>query len=161
MILLALLLGEIDKSLIGNGLHESIAQKIQRNAEGANLFRVRHALLNFRAGEGAVRADGAVVHQGTAFDNLGSAGDGDFGILKFAVGAAMTSAQFIDLAGAAGGGILMALSARLRVIERAEAVGDGFGFLKPGLIRRVGRIVHQTVAFAVETRRRFGKGRGQ
>ena len=124
-------------------------------------LRLRNTLLNLSVRHFAVRTDGAVVHQGTAFDNLRSAGDGNFGILKFAVGAAMTSAQFIDLAGAAGDGILMALSARLRVIERAEAAGDGLGLLKLGLIRRVSRIVHQTVAFVVEPRRRFGKGRGQ
>ena len=73
----------------------------------------------------------------------------------------MTDAQFIDLARASRCRILVALPARLCVIERAQALGDGFGFLKLGLIGRVGSVVHQTVAFVVEARRCFRKGRSK
>ena len=63
----------------------------------------------------------------------------------------MADAQFGDLAGAAGNGILMALAAGLRVVERAEAVGDGFGFLKLGLIGGVRGVVGHSVGFIGKT----------
>src|SRR5258708_8178774 len=47
----ALVLGEVNKSLIGDGLHESITENIKRNSEGTNVLRIWHARLNFRTGE--------------------------------------------------------------------------------------------------------------
>src|SRR5260370_27176186 len=65
---LALVLGEVDKSLIGDGFHKAIAEQVHRNAEGANLLGVRDAFLNFSAWEGGIRADGAVVDERATFD---------------------------------------------------------------------------------------------
>ncbi len=69
----------------------------------------------------------------------------------------MANTQFGYLAGAAGSGILMTFTAGLRVIERAEAVGDGFGFLKLHLVRLVSGVVHQPVGLVVEAGGRFRK----
>src|SRR5260370_382176 len=157
----ALVLGEVNKSLIGDGLHESITENIKRNSEGTNVLRIWNALLNFRAGEGSVRANGAVVHQGAALNDLGTAGDGNLGILELAAGTAVTDTQFRDLAGATGSGILMALAAGLRVVERPQPVGYLLDFVELDLIRRVRGVVHQPVALVVEARRRLGKRRSE
>src|SRR5258708_5241087 len=71
---------------------------------------------------------------------------------------AVANAQFRNLGGAAGGGILMALAAGLRVVERAQAVGDLLDFIELDLIRRVRGVVHQAVALVVKAGGRFGKG---
>src|SRR3981189_612582 len=97
----ALVLGKVNKSLIGDGFHESIAENVQRNAEGTNVLRIWNAFLNFRGGEGPIRANGAVVHQGATLDDFGATGDGDLARLEFAVGAAVANAQFRNLGGAA------------------------------------------------------------
>src|SRR5260370_8442102 len=81
--LLALLLGEVDKSLIRDGFHKAVAHKIQRNAEGANFLRIRHSFLNFRAGESGIRADAAAVHNQASFDDPRSTTHRHFSILKF------------------------------------------------------------------------------
>src|SRR6266852_175590 len=158
---LALVLGEVDKSLIGDGFHKSIAENVEGNAEGANLFRVRNALLNFGAGEGGIRANGAVVDERATFDDFGSTSNGDFGIYELPVGTAVTHAQFADLAGAAGSGILVALAAGLRVVKRAEAVGDLLDFIELDLIGGMGGVVHETVGLIVETGGRFRKRRSE
>src|SRR5258708_28449594 len=153
--LLALLLGEVDKSLIRDGFHKAVAHKIQRNAEGANFLRIRHSFLNFRAGESGIRADGAVVHERASFDDLRSTSDGDFRILKFAIRATVSHAQFGDLARAPGSRILVALAAGLRVIERAEAVGDLFDFIELDLVGGVGGVVDQPIGLVVVAGRGF------
>src|SRR5216684_1282839 len=157
VVLPALVLGEVNKGPIGDSFHEPIAENVQRDAEGTNLLRIWNAFLNLRAGEGRVRADGAVVHQGAVLDDFGAAGDGDLGALKFATGAAVTDAQFRNLAGAAGRGILVTLAARLRVVERAQTIGDLFDFVELDLIRRMRGVVHQAIAFVTEAGRRFRK----
>src|SRR5258708_16769702 len=68
--LLALLLGEVDQSLIGDGFHKAIAEQVHGNAEGADFFCIRDAFLNFGAGKSGIRADGAVVHERASFDDL-------------------------------------------------------------------------------------------
>ena len=157
VVLFALLFGEVEESLIRDRFHKAITENIQRDAEGANLLGVRDAFLDFRAGKGAIRADGAVVHEGTPLDDLGAAGDGNFGIHKLAAGAAVTDAQLVDLAGTPGDGILVALAAGLRVVERPKALGDAVRFLELCLIRRVRGVIHQTVGLIVEARGRFRK----
>ena len=98
---LTLLPGEVHESLIRDGFHKAIAQKIQRNAESADFFRVRHAFLDFRAGERAVRTNGAVVHQSAALDDFCSASNWYVWIDELAFGSTMADAQFGNLAGAA------------------------------------------------------------
>src|SRR6266851_9756516 len=51
----------------------------------------------------------------------------------------------------------MALAAGLRVVKRAEAVGDLLDFIELDLIGGMGGVVHQTVGLVVETGRRFRK----
>jgi len=46
----------------------------------------------------------------------------------------------------------------LRVVERAQAVGDLLDFIELDLIRRVRGVVHQAVALVVKAGGRFGKG---
>src|SRR5438477_8992717 len=157
VVFLTLFPGEVHESLIRDRFHKAIAQEVQRNAECANFLRVRHALLNFRGGEGAVWANGAVVHQCAALDDFRPASNGYIWVYELAVGATMADAQFGDLAGAAGSGILMAFAARLRVVEWAEAVGDGFGFLKLGLIGGVRGVVDHAIGFIGKTGGSFGK----
>src|SRR5207245_2523278 len=77
--------------------------------------------------------------------------DGYVWIDELTVGSVMADAQFGDLAGAAGRGILVAFAARLRVVEWAEAVGDGFAFLKLGLIGGVRGVVGHSVGFIGKT----------
>src|SRR5713226_6419436 len=150
VVLLALLGGEVNESLIGDSFDKTIAQNIERYAESADFFGVWDAFLNFRAGEGSIRTDGAVVHQGAAFDDFRSTSNRDFGTYELAAGTTVAHAKFADLAGAARGGVLMALAAGLRVVKRAKAVGDGFRFIELGLIGGVGGVVRETVGPIVE-----------
>ena len=85
--------------------------------------------------------------------------DGNFRILKHAMGIFVADAQFGNLAGAAGGGILVALAAGLRVIERAESVGEMLDLFERVLVRGVGGVVDQTVALVVEPSGSFGNWR--
>src|SRR5260370_27785657 len=63
VVLLALLGGEVNESLIGDSFDKTVAQNIERYAESAEFFGVWDAVLNFRAGEASVRTDSAVVHK--------------------------------------------------------------------------------------------------
>ena len=157
--LLALVLGEIDKSLVRNGFDEAVTEKIEGDAEGPNLFAVGNMLLNFGAGEGAAGADGAVVNQGAAFDDFRAVVNGNFRVLKVAVEVTMTYAQFGHLAGAAGDGALVALPAGLRVVEGAEAVGGSFCFVELGLIGDVSGGVDKAIALVIEAGGSFGERR--
>jgi len=67
----------------------------------------------------------------------------------------MTYAQFGDLAGRAGDGILVAFPAGLRVVDRAQAIVDILHFVKSGLIRLMGGIFDQAVGLVIETGGRF------
>src|SRR5229473_2348543 len=96
VVLLALLGGEVNESLIGDSFDKTIAQNIERYAESADCFDVREAFLNFRDGEGSVRTDGAVVHERATFEDLRSTSDGDFRILKFAIRATVSHALFFN-----------------------------------------------------------------
>src|SRR5260370_4948746 len=158
---LTLFPGKVGESLVRDGFDKSIAEHVQRNAKGANFLRVRHTFLNFRAGKGGIGTDRSFIHQRTVLYDFRSARVGYLWIDELAVGSTMADAQFRHLAGAAGSGILVALAAGLRVIERTEAVGNGFGFLKLGLIRRVRRVIHQTVGLVVEAGGRFWKRRSK
>src|SRR5580658_4030219 len=85
--------------------------------------------------------------------------DGNFRVLKLALGIGMSDAQFVHLARAARGGILMALAAGLRVVERAEAIGEGLNFFERGLIGAVSGGVDHTIALVVKARGSLGKRR--
>jgi hypothetical protein len=55
----------------------------------------------------------------------------------------------------------MTLAAGLRVIERAEAVGDGFGFIKLDLIRGMRGVVDEAVGLIIKARGRFREWRSE
>jgi len=55
----------------------------------------------------------------------------------------------------------MALAARLRVVEGAEAIGDGFCLLKLGLIGDVCGVVDHAISFIVKTGWSFWKRRSK
>jgi hypothetical protein len=153
---LALAAREIEKSLIGDGFDESVTEKIEGDAKRADVFGIRHTLLNLVVRKSGVRTDGAIVDEGTAFDDLGSIRDGDFRILKVAARIEMSHAQFRHLALAARSGILVALATGLRVVKRPETFGylqDGF---KGRLVARVSRLIDESVGLVVESSRRFG-----
>src|SRR5438445_10145623 len=78
----ALLLGKINKGLIGNGLDKAIPQKAQRKAQRADRLGFRNAFLNFLVRKSLVGADGAIIHKRAAVDDLGSVGDRDVGSAK-------------------------------------------------------------------------------
>src|SRR5260370_3132405 len=158
---LTLFPGKVGESLVRDGFDKSIAEHVQRNAKGGNFHWVRYSFLNLRAGKGGIGTDRPIIHQRTVLDDFRSARDGYLWIHELAVGSTMADAQFRHLAGAAGSGILVALAAGLRVIERTEAVGDGFGLLKLGLIRRVRGVIHQPIRLVVEASRRLRKRRSK
>ena len=71
----------------------------------------------------------------------------------------VADAQFGNLAGAARGGVLVALAAGLRVIQRSETVGEMLDLLERVLVRGVGRVVNEAITFVIEPRRSFGNRR--
>ncbi|HKH97810.1 MAG TPA: hypothetical protein VJ999_01775 [Candidatus Sulfotelmatobacter sp.] len=68
----------------------------------------------------------------------------------------MADTQFRDLRRGAGNWTLVAFAAGLRVIEGSEAVTELLDFLELHLIRLMGGIVGEAVAFVVKTGGRFG-----
>src|SRR6476646_1127585 len=159
VVFLALILREIEESLIGQGFDKPITQNIERDAEGSDFFGIRDVLLDFGTWESAAGTDGSIVDERAVLDDFGAVVDGDFRIPKHAMGIEVADTQFGNLAGAASGGILVALAAGLRVVKRAKAVRDCFYFFELGLIGGVGRVVDQTVASVVKTSGRLGKRR--
>jgi hypothetical protein len=91
-----------------NGFDETVAQGIERCAQGADIFRGRNVLLSF-GNDGAIVDDGAAGNCGGAIVNRNG------GIYKVATGIAVRGAQFGELAGAAADGVLMAIGASPRV----------------------------------------------
>src|SRR5580704_4204123 len=86
----ALLLGKINEGLIGNGLNEAIAQKIQREAECSDRLGLWNAFLNFLVGKCRIGANGAIIHQRAAGNHLCSVSDWDVRGAKMSIGSLMT-----------------------------------------------------------------------
>src|SRR6202011_5362169 len=95
---LAFTMGEVDQSPIGDRLHKAVSEETERNACGADRFAIRHTFLDLRIGKGGTRANGAIVHQSAAGDDLSSMSDGDVGIVKPVIRCQMSHSQFRDLA---------------------------------------------------------------
>ena len=68
-----------------------------------------------------------------------------------AVRAVMAHTQFSDLTQTTGGGILVALPARLGVIERPQSFGDLQNCLKSDLVRSMGGLIHNSVGLAIKS----------
>ena len=107
-------------------------------------------LLNFRVGESAAGADGAVVDQRAAFDDFCPVVDGYPRILEHSLGIVVSNTQFGNLAGAPRGGILVALAAGLCVVQRSEPIGEGLNFFEFRLIGGVRGSVDQSITLVVE-----------
>jgi hypothetical protein len=76
----------------------------------------------------------------------------------------MARAQFVNLADRAADGVLVALCARLRVVDRAEAVGDEVARLEGLAVCVVLRLVYEVVRVVVKGGRslcRFGVAAGR
>src|SRR6202158_1629224 len=146
---MALFPRNFDQGRIIDRLHESVAEQIHCNAKSANIFRVRYALLNVGGGEGGVGTDATLVYQRASPDDLGSAVDRNFRVLKSAVRALVADTQLQALADAATNRVLVALAAGLRVEERTEAIRDRLELFKCALVCLVRRIVCDAVSLIV------------
>src|ERR1700731_3923605 len=158
----ALLLGKINERLIGNGLNEAIAQKIQRQPERADRLGLGNAFLNFFVGKRRTRANGAIIYQRAASNHLCSVGDWDFGSAKAPARPVMADPQFRYLRRAAGPGTLVALRAGLCVVQRSKTVTQLLDSLELHLVSLVRYIINRAVAFVVKASRSLWKtcGRG-
>src|SRR5262249_17925898 len=96
-------------------------------------------------------------YQRAAFNNLGTASDGNFRIFKLAARTAMADSQFRNLARSAGSGVLMTLAAGLRIVKRAEAFINLLDLVELGLIHSVRGVVHHPVSLVVKAGGCFGK----
>src|SRR5262249_11210004 len=127
--------------LIVDRLDEPVAERVERRAEGAHFEAARHALLN-------VRIDRAVVDQRPA------------GRRGKAVAVEMTRTELRNLTDAADDRSLVALGARLRVVDRTETFGDAVAFLKgvEGVVEFA--LIHESIGDVVEAGRGFVGGTG-
>ncbi len=140
----------VAQEVVVDRFDESVAEDVHREAERAHRLAVGDALLDLVVGVGAVRADRAVVDQRAPLDEGLAPRDRHARSLEAAARVAMAGAQLRDLAAAAGDRILVALAARLRVVERSESVRDrldGVEFVEIVLERRR---VGEAVALPVE-----------
>ena len=144
-----LIVGNGNQSVAVDGFHETIAQGIGGGAEGANGFAARRALLRLRTNR-------AVIHQRAAGNRVGAIIDEDGGVHELAKAVAVTHAQLGDLADAAGHGILVAIGARLLVVDRSQTIGDGFLLFEMLLVVReavAGRLSQPVARAAADARR--------
>src|SRR6202166_4398973 len=118
----ALLFGKINERLIGNGLNEAIAQKIQRQPECADRLGLWNAFLNFLVRKRPIGANGAIIHQRAASNDLCSVSDWDVGSAKAPVRSLMTDPQFRPLRRCARHWTLVALGAGLRIVQRSKTI---------------------------------------
>src|SRR5262249_23785491 len=107
-----LVLRDIEQRVAVDCFDKAIAENICRHAEGRDVFTARNTLLR-------LWADRAIVDQRTVRDRARAVVDGDCWIYKVAKRIRMPHAQLTDLADAAGNRILMAISARFVVVDRA------------------------------------------
>src|SRR5207245_4854682 len=84
----------------------------------------------------------------------------DVRVAKLPIRTEVAHAQFRDLAGSAGGGVLVALAAGLGVVERAQPVADLLDFVEGRQIGFMGRVIDEAVALVVEGAGRLRRGWG-
>ena len=153
-----LLASQSQERRVRHRLHQAVSQQVEGEPGRADRLRVGHPLLNLGVGERGVGADGAVVDEGAVGDDDGAARDRDVRVAEPAVGAEVADPQLADLARPAGDGVLVALAAGLRVVQRSQAVSDLFDLVEAGPISVVGRVTDHPIALVVEPRGRFGRG---
>lgn len=153
--------GEVEERAVGDGLHKPVAKEIKRQTSGSDGLAVRHSFLKLDVGKGAARADGTVIDQSASGNDGLPIGNGDAGILKLAVRPPMPDTKLRHLAHTASSGVLMALAARLGIVNRAKPVANVFDFVELRLIGCVGSLINQPVGLAVKTVRRFSATRKQ
>src|SRR6266436_4103492 len=115
-------------------------------------FRSRDALLDFLVGKSGVRTDGAIVHEGASGDGFRSVRDWNVRSAEASVGSIVADAQLRNLGGGAGDRALVAFTARLGIVERAEAVGELLDLVELGLVGLMCGIVDDAVSFVVKAR---------
>ena len=71
----------------------------------------------------------------------------------------MPHAQLSDLAESAGDRVLMAFAARLRVVDRPEAIGYVFDFIELRLIRLMSGLIYDAIRLTVKFCRRLVRAR--
>ena len=120
---------------VGDALDEAVAERVGRDAERADVVFERDALDDCRVGR--ARVDQRAAER-----------------FEEAAGRVHPSGAMLgDLAGAAGDDVLVALGTALRVVGRAEAVGDHFDFLEDEAVV-VERAVRHDVIFIDRVERR-------
>ena len=111
--------------------------------------------LDLQIGKRSIRTNGAIIHQGAAGNDLSSASNRDIRVEKPAIRPQVTHSQFRNLTGAARGGILVTLTAGLRVIQRSQPIRHTFDLIELGLIGLMGGIIHHAVTLIIEAGGRF------
>src|SRR5581483_6936553 len=96
-----------------NRLHEAISQRIERGAQGADVFRRGYMLLS-------LWSDGPIVHNRAPGDTGGAIIDRDGRIHEITVCVPMSDAQLRELARSAAHWILMTLGAGTPVVHGTE-----------------------------------------
>jgi hypothetical protein len=112
---------------------------------------------DLRIGKSGIRANGAIIHQCAARDNLGPASNWDIRIAKPVIRSQMSHSQFCDLACAARRGILVTFTAGLCVVQRPKTIRHTLHRIKRLLIGQMGLVIYHAVASIVEGRRRLGE----
>jgi hypothetical protein len=79
---LALLLGEIDESLLRERFDEAIPQEAQRQAKCTDRLCLRNPLLNLVVLKGSVGTNSAIIYERPAGDYLGPVSNRDFRIAE-------------------------------------------------------------------------------
>src|SRR5579862_8058507 len=106
-----LILGDRHQRVVGNGLNKAISQSVEHSPPRADVFCVWHMLL-------CLWGDGAIVDQRTTLDDICAVIDEDGRVHEIAIVVPMTHAEFGNLAGPTGYGILMAGNTGGRVVNR-------------------------------------------
>src|SRR5205085_11331975 len=114
--LAGLCVGDVLQGRVADGLDEAVAERVQGSAEGEDGLGAGPTLLYRGVG-------GAVIEERAAG-----------GVNEVAVGVEVACAKLRDLADAARHGVLVALGAGLRVVDRAEALRDVVSLLECGSV---------------------------
>src|SRR2546426_6726443 len=136
-----------------------VSEQIEGRAERANLLRLRHAFLKLDVREGGIGTNCAIIDKRAAGNHCCAVGDRDAGIDKLSSRVAVPHAQLGDLAESAGDRVLMAFAARLRVVDRPEAIGYVFDFIELLLIRLMSGLIDDAIRLTVKFCRRLVRAR--
>src|SRR3989442_12680509 len=140
-------------------LDKPVSEQIEGRAERANLLRLRNALLKLDVREGGIGTNCAIIDKRADGHHCCAVGDRDAGIDKLSSRVAVPHAQLGDLAESAGDRVLMAFAARLRVVDRPEAIGYVFDLIELLLIRLMSGLIDDAICLTVTFCRRLVRAR--